>query len=197
MEIVCFFGDSLVNGVNDPERLGWPGRVLRTAAGRGFAPTAYNLGVRRDTSRNILARLDAEIAARVPAGIDAGLFCSFGVADMVEEGGRVRLGVEESAGMAREILERAGRAGRVLMAGPLPVLRAAFRARLAELNRAYGALCAEMGVDYLDVFTPLAGAKAYADSLGAGDGVHPGAAGYAAVAALVENWKPWRDWHGV
>ena len=47
---LCFVGDSFVNGTNDPDYLGWTGRVSILARGRGHMLTCYNLGVRRDTS---------------------------------------------------------------------------------------------------------------------------------------------------
>ncbi len=33
-----------------------------------------------------------------------------------------------------------------------------------------------------------------ASAWGRGDGAHPGAKGYAAMAALVEEWPAWRAW---
>jgi acyl-CoA thioesterase-1 len=34
----------------------------------------------------------------------------------------------------------------------------------------------------------------FARAMAAGDGVHPTADGYAAMAALVERWPAWRKW---
>jgi hypothetical protein len=53
---ICFIGDSLVNGVGDPTGLGWVGRVATAARRRGHDITAYNLGIRRDTSGDIAVR---------------------------------------------------------------------------------------------------------------------------------------------
>ena len=58
---ILAFGDSFVAGVGDPAHQGWLGRAL---AGRPEV-TVYNLGVRGDTSADILRRWAAE-DARVP-----------------------------------------------------------------------------------------------------------------------------------
>lgn len=47
---VLFFGDSLVAGVRDPAGKGWVGRVVAASFAEGLALTAYNLGVRGETS---------------------------------------------------------------------------------------------------------------------------------------------------
>src|SRR5690606_27298725 len=57
---ICFVGDSFVAGVGDPEALGWSGRLTVDAHAAGVAPTAYNLGVRRQTSTDIAGRWQAE-----------------------------------------------------------------------------------------------------------------------------------------
>ena len=63
---LCFVGDSFVHGTNDPEYLGWTGRVSILAWARGHQLTCYNLGVRRDTSSEIAARWESESQRRLP-----------------------------------------------------------------------------------------------------------------------------------
>ena len=53
---ICFIGDSYVQGTGDPECLGWAGRLCVTARRDGHEVTGYNLGVRRETSRDIAHR---------------------------------------------------------------------------------------------------------------------------------------------
>ena len=53
---VFFIGDSFVAGVGDPEHRGWVGRLADRAHRAGAPITAYNLGVRRDTSDDICRR---------------------------------------------------------------------------------------------------------------------------------------------
>ena len=47
---------------------------------------------------------------------------------------------------------------------------------------------------YLDLFTPLSADPRFAESMAAGDGIHPTAPGYAAMAELIESWPAWRKW---
>ena len=51
---ICFVGDSLVNGTGDEMALGWAGRLCAMAHTRGSSVTYYNLGIRRNTSKDIL-----------------------------------------------------------------------------------------------------------------------------------------------
>jgi lysophospholipase L1-like esterase len=51
-----FIGDSFVNGTGDPDYLGWTGRVCQAGYQQGWKITAYNLGVRRETSAEIKQR---------------------------------------------------------------------------------------------------------------------------------------------
>lgn len=62
---ICFIGDSFVQGIGDPEYRGWVGRVL-TATDPGI--TAFNLGIRRNTSTDVLRRCWREVEPRVLPG---------------------------------------------------------------------------------------------------------------------------------
>ncbi|HET6502949.1 MAG TPA: GDSL-type esterase/lipase family protein [Amycolatopsis sp.] len=88
---VCFVGDSFVAGVGDPGHQGWVGRIAARTEHTGRPLTTYNLGVRRDTSANVLARWHVECAPRLPAGCAAMIVLSFGVNDTMLEDGRPRV----------------------------------------------------------------------------------------------------------
>jgi acyl-CoA thioesterase I len=83
---VCFVGDSFVQGTGDTAGGGWVRRVTAAAAGAGCDITAYNLGVRRDTSADIAARWQAECDARLRAECSPYLVFSFGANDMIADG---------------------------------------------------------------------------------------------------------------
>ena len=93
---ICFVGDSFVQGTCDPEARGWVGRVSAAARQAGFDVTAYHLGVRRDTSREVLARWEAECAARFRADCTKYVVFSFGANDMTHEYGALRVSEAES-----------------------------------------------------------------------------------------------------
>lgn len=53
---ICFISDSLVNGACDLTTLGWTGRVSASANNTTNRFTYYNLGIRGNTSTDILNR---------------------------------------------------------------------------------------------------------------------------------------------
>ena len=61
---ICFVGDSFVAGIGDETALGWIGRLTTRQATAGKPITAYNLGIRGNTSAQILDRIGAEIDQR-------------------------------------------------------------------------------------------------------------------------------------
>jgi acyl-CoA thioesterase-1 len=49
-----------------------------------------------------------------------------------------------------------------------------------------------MDLAFLDAHAPLSAGNAWRHAAMRGDGVHPDGSGYAALAALVDGWAPWR-----
>ncbi|HUJ99577.1 MAG TPA: GDSL-type esterase/lipase family protein [Stellaceae bacterium] len=191
---ICFFGDSYVNGTGDPTGLGWVGRVSASARRRGHDLTTYNLGIRRDTSADIAARWQEEAARRLPTEFDCRLVFSFGVNDCTDENDAPRIAAERSLAHARAILGAAQARWPVLMLGPPPLPLGGAETRIPALSRALQALSAELGIPFLNLETPLSAMALWRIELAAGDGAHPGAAGYALIADLVEGWPAWRAW---
>lgn len=192
--VICFFGDSLVNGVNDPEGVGWVGRLWLSARKQGHAWTCYNLGVRQHTSRNILERWRNETACRVMPDAPMRLVFSFGAADAVDRPGRPPVPVEESRQNLRTILENASNRFPVLMIGPPPVVDPDRSARIRQLTDVYKLECEALDVPFLNIFPELENSELYFNDLVSGDGVHPGAAGYAHIFGLVCDWSAWKAW---
>lgn len=193
---ICFFGDSFTAGIGDPDCLGWTGRVCRSALARdpSLELTAYNLGVRRDTSRDIADRWETELAPRLPACVDARLVFSFGTNDMTVEGRRLRVSPESSVRNAGDILSAALELCPVLMIGPAPVADSEHNGRIRDLSARYARLCDELGVPYLDAAGALLAEGTWAREAAAGDGAHPGVGGYSQLALLVDAWPEWRAW---
>lgn len=192
---ICFLGDSFTQGTGDDACLGWPGRVCAAARARGHAVTAYNLGIRRETTADIKARWRAEVAPRLGPALDGRVVFSFGANDATLEDGRWRVSAEDSAANARAMISEALAAGfRVLVVGLPPAPEADKTARHAQLAAAYAAVCRELEVPFLDVLPPLQDVAVWWEEVAAGDGIHPNAGGYAALATLVEAWPAWRAW---
>ena len=101
---ICYIGDSFVNGTGDETCLGWAGRISTNATSNERSITYYNLGIRRQTSKDILQRWEQECALRLPEFSDGRVVLSCGVNDMVIEEGQTRVTVEDSCKNVKQIL---------------------------------------------------------------------------------------------
>jgi len=205
---ICFAGDSVTHGTGDPECLGWPGRVCAGERAAGHDVTLYNLGVRADTSALVGERWRAECAARLPDVQPGALVFSFGLNDAADqEGSGLRMTMDDSLDTARAVLAQAMAWKPTLWIGPTPVdetqqpfaagsgiVYRFSNARTADLNAAFAVLAGDLGVPYLDLFTPLAADSRWPGCFAAGDGVHPANGGYAIMAERVAAWPAWRAW---
>jgi acyl-CoA thioesterase-1 len=182
------FGDSMVAGAGDPDHQGWIGRAL---SGRREI-TLYNLGVRRETSANIIARWEAEARRRLSEAEPMRILFSFGCNDANLEQGEPRIAAAETLKNARALLTGARTLAPVLMVGPPPVVDPGVCARLEVLNAALLALCGRLQVPFIDVLRPLEAGGLWQAEAAAWDGAHPGAAGYQQMADLVAAHPAWR-----
>ncbi|MBE7213519.1 MAG: lipase [Gluconacetobacter diazotrophicus] len=191
---LCCVGDSFTNGTGDDDCLGWPGRIGADARARGRDLTLYNLGIRRDTSADILRRWDAETAARLPPDCDGRLVFCFGVNDCVHEEGGPRVAADASLANARAILRPAAARWPTLVLGPPPAGDAALDEHVQALSERQHALCRELAIPFLPLFPVLRHDEAWRREAVAGDGVHPNRGGYSRIAAAILTWSPWRAW---
>jgi lysophospholipase L1-like esterase len=193
---VLFFGDSHTLGVGDPQALGWVGRVCARAAAEGVPLRACNLGVGGQTSVEVVSRWRAEAAPRLPAPGDgeARVVFAFGVNDATLEDESRRCSREQSLGALDAALAAAEELGiRPFVVGPAPVEEEEDNERIAELSGAFGELCAERAVPYVEPLAELRGSPSWRGEVAAGDGAHPGAAGYVELAEIVlaAGWLEW------
>lgn len=188
---ICFIGDSFTLGTGDDDGLGWAGRVHAVERGRGIDLTSYNLGVRGQTGAEIAGRAPREISERIAGkGDRQAVVILFGTNDI-----RLDRPVEESA-TAMESLVRwsLGQGFAVFAVGcphaaepELDALRALRNVNLEETVR-------RLGAPFLDIRERVADWSPWHRGAMEGDGIHPGAEGYAAVAAVFASWSPWRRW---
>jgi acyl-CoA thioesterase I len=194
---VCFFGDSFVNGTGDDDGLGWVGRVVAKARQRGLDLTAYNLGVRRDTSADVASRWLTEAKLRLRPEHDCRLVFSFGTNDCARSGldGGPRIAWADSLANAESILMSARAWLPTLMIGPGTVAdESEANERIQALSTDYAKLCERVGVSYLEVCRLTLASPVWANEALAGDGAHPNRGGYALLADAVVNWPAWRAW---
>ena len=189
---LVFIGDAYVAGYGDPKGVGWVPRVVGSTAHPDVDLTAYQLGVRGDSSADVLARWRTECPPRWKGRSEKRLVVAVGHHDAVNEmtTARVRLNLAN-------ILDDAAASGVAAFAvGPPPTLDADLNARLEIVVEAQADVCARRGVPYVDCYRPLIGHEQWLSDLGAaGDGVHPGQAGYGLIAWLVLHggWDQWLD----
>ena len=188
---VCFLGDSFTLGTGDDDGLGWAGRVHAAERGRGIDLTSYNLGIRGQTGAEIAARGPREIAERIAGkGDRQAVVIAFGTNDI-----RLDRPVEESCASLEAVVTWAlGQGYAVFVMGSphaaepeLDALRALRNVNMEETAR-------RLGAPFLDVRERIADWTAWHRGAMEGDGVHPSAEGYAAVAAVFATWGPWRRW---
>jgi acyl-CoA thioesterase-1 len=192
---LMFFGDSHTVGVGDEEGLGWTGRVFAAAMDAGIPITSYNLGVGGETSADVASRWRAEARPRLPrAEGDARVVLAFGVNDVTLDDQNRRCSQEQSLLSLEEVLLGAQGLGlRRFVVGPAPIDDDAANDRIAELSYAYRMLCARHRVPFVPLVDELRDNEVWRGSIAAGDGSHPGAAGYAEVARLILA-TGWLDW---
>lgn len=190
---ICFIGDSFIQGVGDPEHRGWVGRVLQATSPD---VTAFNLGIRRNTSEDVLHRCWPELAPRTLPGADNRLVISVGSNDMIEERGHVRVDPDRCLNNMASLLDESNRrAIAALMVGPPPVIGAGqdHLRRLTELSDAMSALCYARHVPFIATTRPLAEDPVWIREALAGDGAHPGCGGYQRLKDIVLAGL-WHEW---
>lgn len=188
---ICFVGDSFVQGTADETTLGWVGRITAAARRDGHDLTAYNLGVRRDTSADIRIRWFAECTARMQRECRYGTVFSFGANDMTEENGALRVAVDDSVANLAAIVTEARKLGAVLIIGPLPVSEAGQDQRIIALCARYAEAGAALGVPYLPLARMLKDDAQWQRAVAQGDGTHPDSSGYSLIAGRVLHWPAW------
>ena len=165
-------GDSLTAGYGLPPGKAFVDKLQTALRSKGWDVTVVNAGVSGDTAADGLARYDWA----VPADADA-LIVELGANDMLQG-----LPPEETKKALAAILGRA-RAGR------LPVLLAGMRAAPnlgADYDRAFDAIYPALADQYGAVFYPFFLDGVAGDpKLNQEDGLHPTAAGVAAIVAQI------------
>ena len=189
---LVFIGDAYVAGYGDPKGAGWVSRVVGHTEHPDVDITAYQLGVRGDSSADVLSRWRIEVPPRWKGRSEKRLVVAVGHNDAVNgmSTARVRLNLAN-------ILDDAAASGVAVFAvGPPPTMDAELNSRLEIVVEAQADVCARRGVPYVDCYRPLNGHEQYRSDLGAsGDGIHPGQAGYGLIAWLVLHggWDQWLD----
>lgn len=184
---ICVVGDEIVAGQGDARALGWVGRVAaRTRTERStFVAT---LPVPGEDTSGLSARWEQETDRRFSTGCDNRLVVGLGSADI----GR-GISLARSRLNLANILDGAStRRIQSFVVGPPPHPHVE-EGRVEELSTAFADVCHRRRVPYVETFAPLRAHDQWLADLAAGDGVHPGQAGYGLLAWLVlhNGWGAW------
>ncbi|NUQ32168.1 MAG: G-D-S-L family lipolytic protein [Dermatophilaceae bacterium] len=187
---MVFVGASMTAGYGDPKGLGWVGRVVARTQHPDLDLTAYNLGVRGNTSGDVVARWGAECHPRWKGRSERRLVLSVGTNDVLSG-----MTMARSRLNLANVLDEATNAGiGVFVVGLTPTLDDDLNRRIEALAEAQADVCARRGITYVDCFRPLATHDQWmADLAASPDRSHPGQAGYGLIAWLVLH-NGWNDW---
>ncbi|MBO9553800.1 GDSL-type esterase/lipase family protein [Cellulomonas sp.] len=183
-------GDELAAGVGDPKGLGWVGRVsARTPTPDPL--TVLTLAVPGETSTELGARWEDEVARRLSPEADNRLVVALGRADVAAglSLARSRLNLANILDVAEQ------RRIPAFVVGPPPG-STADADKLADLSAAFADVANRRRVPFVDTYSPLAAHDQWLGDLAAGNGVLPGQAGYGLMAWLVLH-TGWHSWLGL
>jgi acyl-CoA thioesterase I len=201
---VFFVGDSITFGWRDEDVGGWPTRLISALPAK-HAVTAYNLGVRGDTSQSVLTRWQDEVDRRRQASPSAIVF-AFGANDAkLHANGEPLVALDATRRNTAQILRAAKRDDTVLFVGPAPVDEPALarvlnpsgyapvpsNRQLETVSRILAEEAERAGVPYFDLAESLADNSAWFEGLRETDGIHPPGRGHDAIAGLIGAWEPW------
>ncbi len=190
---VCIVGDDLVAGLGDPKALGWVGRVAARTSRADGPVSIFPLGVPAESTAGLAGRWRDETARRfAEAPLEAcRLVVGLGHEDLFQGITLPR----SRLNLANVLDECQTRALPVFVVGPPPGSER-LNPAIAEYSSAFFDVCLRRQVPYVDAFTPLVAHEDWLTDLAAGDGTHPGQAGYGLIAWLVLHGG-WHAWLGI
>ena len=183
---IYFFGDSFVNGTNDPLFLGWAGRICKNLSAL-HSITYYNLGIRRDTSKDVLDRIHSELSKRILPETEILIFISFGVNDTDSDSGEQRVALKDSLENADKIIFLAKIFGKIIFVGPPPVVDTNHNMLIQNLNKTLKTKIISGGEVFIDIFSELSNDKKWFEEISLDDGYHPREYGYNKIAEIIHR----------
>jgi len=196
---ICFIGDSFVNGTCDEQALGWVGRLCALAMQQGIDLTYYNLGIRGNTSQNVLDRIEAEVSLRFGKAEDERVVLSFGVNDTliddVSSQNLSNIAPRVSEGKSIENMEKIIRLIQpkysILIVGLLPVDGDEQNTRIESVNAAFKKKAKQLDVPFIDIYYELVNDSIYRKEIHNADGAHPTNHGYRKISELILASGKW------
>lgn len=187
---LVFLGAALVAGVGDPKGQGWVTRVVGRTQHPDLELTTYNLGVRGDTTADLLDRWVSEVPRRWAGRTERRLVVSVGTDDIVSGVSLAR----HRLNLANLLDDAASQGVATFVVGPPPADDEELNGRLEILVEAQADVCSRRGIPFVDCYTPLRQHDQWRTDLAASRVEHhPGQAGYGLIAWLVLH-NGWNEW---
>ena len=187
---IVFIGDSFVAGYGDPKGHGWVSRVIGRTQHPDLDLTSYNLGVRGDSSADVLSRWRTEGMLRWRDRRERRLVLGVGMHDVAQglTTARSRLN------LANILDDATARGISPFVVGPTPTLDPITNEKLEVIVEAQSDVCSRRSIPFVDCFYPLAEHDQWLSELASSrDQIHPGQAGYGLLAWLVLHGE-WENW---
>ncbi|OKH88750.1 GDSL-type esterase/lipase family protein [Thalassospira sp. TSL5-1] len=205
---VCFFGDSIVAGVRDAQKGGWPMRLGQRLLTDGkLDVTIYNLAIRAETSDDLKLRWQDDARRRRVDNFPLVLVFCFGLNDAMHAQDRgeettMRVSHARSLANATEIMALARDMAPTLWVGPQAVIDGGrsskiVNERLEGLNQLFAETAKGLDIPYLDGFEQTLRDDTWQRALRRGDGYHPDTAGYDMLADMIWQWQGWKVAFGI
>ncbi len=187
---LIFIGASMVAGVGDPKGQGWVSRVVGRTHHPDLLLTSYNLGVRGDTSADLLARWRAECTPRWAGRSERRLVVSVGADDTPAGISLAR----HRLNLANLLDDAASLGVATFVVSPSPHDVHEHNTALEQVVDAQADVCNRRGVPFVDCYRPLLAHDQWRSDLASSPiAHHPGQAGYGLIAWLVLHggWNRW------
>lgn len=196
-ERVVVLGDSFVAGMGDPTGAGWVGQMQRRLDAAAVPAELIRRGTGGDTSVDVARRWAHDLSRELGEGGRRGrVVLSFGANDTTGFAGRTWIAHDRSVQMLDELLADAATRGlAAFVVGIGAVDDEAQNARSRALEEAFAERCAARGVPFAPVLDALIADGTWIREAAAGDGAHPGAAGYEVLCELIVR-SGFVDWLG-
>ncbi len=198
MKTLCFIGTTITCGARDRDALGWPGRLTRQLIREGNDVHHYNLGIPGETLPVLAKRAEREAKPRLERVEEALVFIEPGHADLaLLKDSRRRTDATTFEAHLTVTMDLLDSMAQVVLVGPTPVIeRDALRpcpvtgemirysnTPIAAVSRRMASLADERGILYLDLFTEMQKAPAFAASIDDDPhGIDPGSGGHKLIA---------------
>jgi len=169
--------------------MGWVGRVAARTTSE--EPLSYfTLAVPAETSTALAGRWETECNRRFGTGVNR-LVVAPGAADLDSGVSLAR----SRLNLANILDDATNRQIPAFVIGP-PPRPGVEDSALAGLSEAFADVCGRRRIPYVETFAPLRTHEQWLSDVAAGDGLHPGQAGYGLLAWLVLH-NGWHAWLGL